>query len=51
LKERVSRGEWISLNGSNGERFMKVKIKTKDAELSADFEILMKQPTNIRPWY
>jgi hypothetical protein len=29
-------------------RFMKVKLKTKDAELSGDFEILMKLATNIR---
>jgi len=34
-------GEWISLNGSTGEVY-EGKIKTKDAELSGDFEILMK---------
>lgn len=33
-------GEWISLNGSTGEVY-KGKIKTKDAELSGDFETLM----------
>jgi pyruvate,orthophosphate dikinase len=39
--KEYSEGEWISLNGSNGEVY-EGKIKTKDAELSGDFEILMK---------
>ena len=34
-------GEWISLNGSTGEVY-KGKIKTTDAELSGDFEAIMK---------
>jgi pyruvate,orthophosphate dikinase len=45
--QEFKEGDWISLNGTTGEVY-KGKIKNKDAELSADFDTIMKLSDKYR---